>query len=845
MNTKARVLFIAMAACLMILPAALFGQTLVTGVKYAHISPNPIPYNQDTGSVGVGVIRLMLEETGDTTDAYIREILLTKSPTDRLGFDWVNSSNTKVYVNTSGKYEATNPVGDPNLGAITLSGVTVLGDNVTITTADANARIPKNTADRTIWIAFDYPATLDASTPAVVNYYITSVKYGDAAGETEQTLDPVNDPNRDVAFIDYRTTFSAAGLVTDPPNPQQYDQGTIDNEVLWLTYGNAADEDIASLPGGDASYKQIYTLTLRYLGERIADVPAGGVALYIDNNNDGILDGGDTQVDTSSVTGTPPNATVTFGPWVDSDTNVQFTPGPKRYIVAANVDTLATPGNHIGFEVVDPSAATVFAAVPCGLGGGHVDNGTLDSERYPQKGYIVETATTPPTLKQFTITQYVPFVVSAVSPANGSTDVSRDTSIEAEFSEDVDPATLIWDTTVYVRDHLGATIGIDPLDYDSGSQTLTITPSSALAWSETYTVTITTGVENTSGDPLDAEKVWSFTVEPKIHPYVTSTIPASGAVNISKSHPNIRATFSEKVLNVTTTTFFLERVGVGGTIAGTVTEEGGSGGTVWNFTPSVPPLLGGTQYRVTVKGTGGSYVYDEDGLALVASSGSEVPEDKVWTFYTAADVPPAVVAVSPVEGATGVAINTTISAVFSKAILESSLTGNFQVRDPSNNLVPGAITYDSGSNTATFTPTASLQYNRVYTVTLTTGITDDDTPPVPMATDKVWTFKTFGEFPEPIAIRNKIQPGVNDHTLIFIPEPPAGPGDRVTVQVFTPTGKRVDTLVSAERYSEIMDDLPLAWYGKNGRGQDLGPGLYFIKISATKWSRTLKVMIVR
>lgn len=844
MNTKARLTFFAMAACLMVLPGALFGQNLVTGVKYAHISPNPIPYNQDTGSVGVGVIRLDLEESGDTTDAYIGRIVLTKRATDTLGFSWVTLSNTKVYINASGKYEATNPVSDPNLGGITLSGVSVLGDNLTITTSDPNARIPKNTADRTIWIAFDYPDTLDASTPAVVNYYVTSVEYGDAAGETEKLLDPVGDPNRDVAFIDYRTTFSASGLANDPPDPQQYDQGTIDNEVLWLTYGNAADEDLSSLPNGDVSYKQIYTLTLRYLGERIADVPAGGVALYIDNNNDGILDGGDTQVDTSSVTGTPPNATVTFGPWVDGELGVQFTPGPKRYIVAVNVDTFATPGNHIGFEVADPSTATVFAAVPCGLGGGHVDNGVLDSERYPQKGYIVETATTPGTLKQFTITLYVPFVVSAVSPANGTTDVSRDTVITAEFSEDVDPATLIYGTTVFVRDHLNNLVAVDPLDYDSGSQTLTITPSSALAWSETYTMTITTGVENTSSDPLDAEKVWSFTIEPKVHPYVTSTIPASDAVNVSKNNPNIRATFSEKVLNVTTTTFILERVGVG-TVAGTVTEEVGSGGTVWNFTPSVLPLLGGTQYRVTVKGTGGSYVYDEDGLALVASSGSEVAADKVWTFYTAADVPPAVVAVSPAEGATGVAINTTISAVFSKAILESSLAGNFQVRDPSNNLVPGTVTYDSGSNTATFTPTASLQYNRVYTVTLTTGITDDDTPPVHMGADKVWSFKTFGEFPEPIALNNRIQPGVNGEALIFIPEPPAGADARVTVQVFTATGKRVDTLVSAERYSDIMDDLPLPWYGKNGRGDDLGPGIYFIRISATGWVRTLKVMVVR
>ena len=67
----------------------------------------------------------------------------------------------------------------------------------------------------------------------------------------------------------------------------------------------------------------------------------------------------------------------------------------------------------------------------------------------------------------------------------------------------------------------------------------------------------------------------------------------------------------------------------------------------------------------------------------------------------------------------------------------------------------------------------------------------------------------------------------------------------MTVQVFTPTGKKVATLVNAQRYSDLEDDLPLLWYGINGRGEDLGPGLYFIRISATKWVRTLKVMVVR
>jgi len=401
----------------------------------------------------------------------------------------------------------------------------------------------------------------------------------------------------------------------------------------------------------------------------------------------------------------------------------------------------------------------------------------------------------------------------------------------------------VYDTSIYLKDHLGTTVPAS-MTYSAATLTATINPTANLTWSEVYTATVTTGVQNDVGDYLEYQKQWSFTVEPEVHPYVTSTIPASGATGVSKSNPGIRATFSEPVLNVTTTTFTLVRVGFGA-VAGTVAEEGGSSGTVWNFTPTVLPLVDGVEYEVRVKGIGGSYVYDDDGLALVASSGSTEAADKVWSFWTAPDIPPAVLAVSPAEGATGIAITTTISAVFSKVIEESTLAGNFQVRDPSSTLVPGSIEWDSGSNTATFTPAASLQYNRVYTVTLTTGITDEEDNPI--TAEKVWSFKTFGEFPEPIAANNRID-AANDHTMIFIPQPPASAGGadaRVTVQVFTPTGKKVATLVNARRYSDLEDELPLLWYGINGRGEDLGPGLYFIRISATGWVRTLKVMVVR
>jgi hypothetical protein len=63
--------------------------------------------------------------------------------------------------------------------------------------------------------------------------------------------------------------------------------------------------------------------------------------------------------------------------------------------------------------------------------------------------------------------------------------------------------------------------------------------------------------------------------------------------------------------------------------------------------------------------------------------------------------------------------------------------------------------------------------------------------------------------------------------------------------MFTVTGKRVATLVNNRPYSQIKSKIPLLWYGKNGRQQNLGPGLYFIQVVYGSNKTILKVMIVR
>ncbi|MFP5206620.1 MAG: Ig-like domain-containing protein [Acidobacteriota bacterium] len=54
--------------------------------------------------------------------------------------------------------------------------------------------------------------------------------------------------------------------------------------------------------------------------------------------------------------------------------------------------------------------------------------------------------------------------------------------------------------------------------------------------------------------------------------------------------------------------------------------------------------------------------------------------------------------------------------------------------------MPGAVSYDASSQTATFTPTASLAYSSTYTATITTGVTSSSG--TALAAAKTWSFTT-------------------------------------------------------------------------------------------------------
>jgi hypothetical protein len=95
--------------------------------------------------------------------------------------------------------------------------------------------------------------------------------------------------------------------------------------------------------------------------------------------------------------------------------------------------------------------------------------------------------------------------VSSAAPANGATDITLDADISAVFNEAMN-ATTVNGTSMTISPAVAGSVA-----YDTAAHRATFSPTVALTASTTYTVTITTGCTDTSGNPLATAYSWSFT----------------------------------------------------------------------------------------------------------------------------------------------------------------------------------------------------------------------------------------------------------------------------------------------------------------------------------------------
>jgi hypothetical protein len=281
--------------------------------------------------------------------------------------------------------------------------------------------------------------------------------------------------------------------------------------------------------------------------------------------------------------------------------------------------------------------------------------------------------------------------VVAMTPASGATNVDRGANVVVTFSEEVDAATVT-PATFSVSGAAGSTTVSGAI--------ATWSPSAPLAAQSSYTVTISTGVKDKSGNALAAPYTWAFTTRDDEPPAIVSTSPAAGAMGVALSSV-VSVTFSEPIAasSLSASSFSVTRGAT--TVAGSLTVSGSTA----TFTPS-SPLVGDAVHTVTV--TSG----------IVDPAGNPLAQELSFSFRTLDNVPPAVTSTSPAASAIEVALDARVTVTFTEDVDPATIT----VASLSVVGVTGSVAVDG--KLATFTPAAALVADTQYTVTITTGVKD-------------------------------------------------------------------------------------------------------------------------
>ena len=188
-------------------------------------------------------------------------------------------------------------------------------------------------------------------------------------------------------------------------------------------------------------------------------------------------------------------------------------------------------------------------------------------------------------------------------------------------------------------------------------------------------------------------------------PAVTGVTPTNSSTDVAITS-GVTATFSEAMDSTTLTPSTFTLTGPGNTfVQGTVAYNN----QVATFTPAAN-LFYNTKYTATIS----TSVMSSGEVALAAPY--------TWSFTTTTAPVPTVTTTVPTSGATGVNVANALTATFSQPMNSATLTGStFTLTGPGNTAVSGLISYNTGTSTVTFTPSASLAYNASYTATITTG----------------------------------------------------------------------------------------------------------------------------
>lgn len=312
-----------------------------------------------------------------------------------------------------------------------------------------------------------------------------------------------------------------------------------------------------------------------------------------------------------------------------------------------------------------------------------------------------------------------PTVVSAAALNN--------TSANVVFSEKVDKTTAETATN-YTIDN-----GLDVVSATLQADGVTVKLVTGTQYSVTnYTVTVA-NVKDLAGNVIAAGNTATFagSEAPSISAIkdaTTTDITKAGFTSLTGA-AKITADFNVDILgsSVTTQTVKLYNVTDGAYVPGTPSELGGN----IDFAPLAGQIVVNKTYRLEIAST----VQSTNGFAL----------GEAFTFTFIVGAAPAAPTIAPSGGAEAVTVN--ITAKFSQAMDASTFTAEsvkVEKLDELGNVagaVEGTISYNASTRTVTFDPTANLEGETQYKVTLLKGLIKNSAG-IALINDATQTFTT-------------------------------------------------------------------------------------------------------
>jgi hypothetical protein len=383
-----------------------------------------------------------------------------------------------------------------------------------------------------------------------------------------------------------------------------------------------------------------------------------------------------------------------------------------------------------------------------------------------------------------------PPTVTSTTPAGNATGVATTATVNATFSEALDPTTVTATTFKLAN---GATAVTATVAYNGSTNTATLTPSAALAASTTYTATLTggsSGIKDVAGNALAANFTWSFTTAAgpscPCSAFPATATPGTAAANDS-SAVEVGVKFRSDVAGFITGIRFYKGTGNNGTHVGNLWTTGGARLATANFTNETATgwqqvnfatpvaVTANTVYVASyfapvghyavnnnyfgtagvdnpplhllqngVSGSNGVYLYSASSAFPTASfNSSNYWVDVVFNTSSGDTTPPTVSSTTPPNNATGVATTATVNATFSEALDPTTVNGTTFKLANGATAVTATVAYNGATNTATLTPSAALAASTTYTATLTGGSSGiKDVAGNALAANFTWSFTT-------------------------------------------------------------------------------------------------------